>query len=261
MNKQFNQVGAPGKLPRHSSSSSSLKKKIQQNVLNPEKIGVLKHTSRRNKMRISGGVKRTTISHLDNNQKMDHQRRQILSAKKKSQHLLISNGAGGESPRRKTPTKKAKKSTKTSSSKRFPTANTNTRSQHQRQNPNRNSGNSNNNFDAATSPSRRTMDIHFLGLPNNAVSKYLQLEHMNLREEFKSKRKSTITATNSNKKPTKPHKRNHVEQESSDPMDIAKKDSLDSIYSFIDKKVHDLKQHSKKHSISYYKHHIHNGKK
>ena len=98
-----------------------------------------------------------------------------------------------------------------------------------------------------------------MGLPTDTVDRYLQMEHLNLRKEFKTKRKM-ITKK---RKPSgqQSHKRNHVEEEAEEAMDIAKQDSMDSIYSFIDKKVQDYTKHnSKKHSISYYKHHIHNGK-
>ena len=240
INNLIGDLSHQGKLPKHSSFSTiSLSPKIrEEHILNPEKIGVMSHNSRRSKSGkgVPGGTKRTTITRLDSKQKLEHQRR---IAKKKSRIQQQST-----TKRQQKGIKKSTKSTK----------------------PNRPTNkNSKRTSYYNTSPSRRTMDIRFMGLPTDAVTRYLQMEHMNLRKEFKTKRKTiTPTAPIKNKKKsqsTRSHKRNHVEQEAQDAIDIAKQNSMDSLYSFIDRKVHDYTKHnSKKHSISYYKHHIHNGK-
>ena len=199
---------------------------------------------------VPGGSKRTTITHLDSKQKVEHQRR-VAAAKRKShiqhEHEPTSSrrsSSSTSSTRNKNNIKKSNKPTK-------PNKSITTTSYRRSSNNNRRNSVYN------TSPSRRTMDIRFMGLPKVAIDQYLQMEHLNLRKEFKTKRKTIAKK----RKSSQSHKRNHVEEEAEEAMDIAKQDSMDSLYSFIDKKVHDYTKHnSKKHSISYYKHHIHNGK-
>ena len=204
-------------------------KTTDTNILNPEKIGSLAHSAKRSKTvrptKSDRGTKRTTISHLDKKQKFDRQQR---ISKKKSR---ISNS-------KKLLRKNATKRSRTSG--RF-------------------SSKSTNSYLPYATPVRRKMDIHFMGVPSSNIDHYLLKEHQNLRKEFKSKRKNILKRRNKGRAAS--HKRERIQQSA---MDIAKQDSMDSLYSFISKKVQEYAatqaEPAKKRDMNYYKHHIHNGK-
>jgi len=218
----------------HQTTTKKTTAKTTKKTLNPEKIGSLSHNTKRSKTAShppstvtssNKGVKRTMITRLDEKQQL--QRQQRLAKKKKKRSKLENNKNSRFS---KTPTARGSKRSRVVG----------------RRKSNRNIYHE--------SPVRRTMDIHFFGLPSSSVNHALLMENRELRREFRPKRthkKRTSIGGRSS------HKQDELTQSA---MDIAKQDSMDSLYSFIDKRVHDLSTHaSKKHDMNYYKHHIHNG--